>query len=120
MKAVRRSMYVFYFVTDAGRSPVKEFSDDLNIHSYRKFVRTIELLEVSGTRLRCPHVKYIGDSIFELRFECFEGSARVLYFFFNKDTAVLTNGFIKKSNKIPKNEKLLAINRRQIYLQQHQ
>ena len=57
--------------------------------------------------------------IFELRFEGVEGSLRVLYFFFDGDKAVLTNGFPKQSNKTPKNEKQTAVGRRENYFQKH-
>src|SRR3569623_1596964 len=108
-------MKVLYFVSDSGRRPVEEFYDSLNIRSKRKFINVIEMLEVFGRELAMPHSKYIGDDIFELRFESLEGSVRVLYFFFDGDRTVLTNGFIKKSNKTPKNEKQIAIERRTVY-----
>ena len=110
---------VVYYVTDSGRIPVEEFANDLDFRSRRKFVDTVELLENLGRELGWPHAKYIGDEIFELRFEGVEGSLRVLYFFFDGDKAVLTNGFPKQSNKTPKNEKQTAIGRRESYFQKH-
>ena len=112
-------MQVVYFVTESGRRPVQEFVESLSVHAKRKFVYTVELLESFGRGLTFPHVKYIGDEIFELRFKGSEGAVRVLYFFFDGKTAVLTNGFLKKTNKIPKNEKETAKTRREIYLQRH-
>lgn len=112
-------MKVVYFVTDSGRRPVEEFVNDLNIRSRRKFVDTVELLESFGRGLTVPHAKYIGNEIFELRFESVEGAVRVLYFFFDGEKIVLTNGFIKKSNKTPRKEKETAIGRREIYFQKH-
>ncbi|MBF0489271.1 MAG: type II toxin-antitoxin system RelE/ParE family toxin [Candidatus Omnitrophica bacterium] len=67
-----------------------------------------------------PYAKYIGNDIFELRFDVVEGGIRVLYFFFDGEKAILTNGFPKKSNKTPKHEKATAIERRKAYLQTHQ
>jgi len=112
-------MKIVYFVTDSGRRPVEEFVDSLNIRSQRKFVSAVELLESLGKELTVPHAKYIGNDIFELRFEGIEGTTRVLYFFFDGEKAVLTNGFIKKTNKTPKHEKETAIGRRRIYFQTH-
>jgi len=74
------------------------------------------LLEEFGHKLPQPHAKYLGDSIFELRFSGVEGSVRVLYFFFHQDKAILTNGFLKKNNRTPKREKELAIERRKTFL----
>ncbi len=113
-------MKVVYFVTDSGRRPVEEFVNGLNISSQRKFVIAVELLESYGKRLTAPHAKYIGNEIFELRFEGIEGAIRVLYFFFDGEKAVLTNGFPKKSNKTPKKEKETAMGRRAMYFQTHQ
>lgn len=110
---------VIYYVTDSGRRPVEEFVDDLNIRSRRKFVDVVELLESLGRELAAPHAKHIGDEIFELRFEGIEGTIRVLYFFFDGAKAILTNGFVKKSNRTSKNEKEIAIGRRESYFQKH-
>ena len=74
-------MKVIYFVTESGRRPVEEFIKSLNVHSREKFFSVVELLEGFGRGLIFPHAKYIGDEIFELRFEGVEGSTRVLYFF---------------------------------------
>ena len=112
-------MKVVYFVTDSGRRPVEEFVEALHIRSQRKFFDVVELLENFGRGLTLPHAKYIGNEIFELRFESFEGAIRVLYFFFDGEKAVLTNGFVKKSNKTPKNEKETAVERREIYFEVH-
>ena len=109
-------MKVIYFVTDSGRKPVEEFIKGLNVHSRDKFFSVIELLEDFGRGLAWPHAKYIGNEIFELRFD----AIRVLYFFFDGEKAILTNGFPKKSNKTPKHEKATAIERRKTYLQTHQ
>ncbi len=107
----------FYYVTESGRSPVKEFIDALDPKSQHKFFFVKSLLEEFGHRLPEPHAKYIGDEIFELRFKSREGAVRVLYFFFHQNRAIFTNGFIKKSNKTPRNEKLTAVERRRKLLQ---
>jgi phage-related protein len=102
----------FYYLTESNRAPVKEFIDALDVKSQQKFFFVKSLLEEYGYKLPVPHAKYIGDEIFELRFKGREGAVRVLYFFFYGDQAIFTNGFIKKSNKTPRNEKLIAIERR--------
>ena len=107
----------FYFQTESNKSPVEDFVDALDGGTQRKFFFTVELLEEFGHQLIYPHAKYIGDEIFELRFTGKEGAIRVLYFFFHHDKAILTNGFIKKSNKTPTKEKSLAIERRRTYLE---
>lgn len=105
-----------YYETAFGRRPVEEFIDALDIRTRTKFFALKELLEEYGYDLPGPHAKYIGDKIFELRFVGREGAVRVLYFFYHRDEAILTNGFLKKSNQTPKGEKRLAIQRREQYL----
>lgn len=107
----------YYYVTESDRSPVREFIDSLDASSQRKFFFVKALLEEFGHRLPQPHAKYVGDEIFELRFKGREGDIRVLYFFFHKNEAIFTNGFIKKTGKLPAREKALAIERRQAFLE---
>ena len=106
----------YYYVTASNRPPVREFIDLLDDKTQRKFFFVKALLEEFGYKLPYPHAKYLGDSIFELRFKGREGDIRILYFFFHKDKAVFTNGFIKKSGRTPKNELLVAMNRRDEFL----
>ena len=107
----------FYYVTESGKSPVRDFIDSLDSNSQRKFFFVKSLLEEFGHKLPQPHAKYIGDEIFELRFKGQEGQIRILYFFFHQDKVVFTNGFIKKTGKVPGREKALAIERRKAFLE---
>ena len=61
---------------------------------------------MNGPLLREPYSKPLENGIFELRTKQGSGITRVLYFFIVGKKAALTNGFIKKSKKIPKAEKL--------------
>lgn len=107
----------YYYLTESNKSPVKEFIDSLDFKSQRKFFFVKDLLEEFGHRLPTPHAKYIGNEIFELRFRGQEGHIRVLYFFFHQDKAIFTNAFVKKSKRIPREQKDLAIERRKSYLE---
>ena len=106
----------YYYSTESGKLPVKEFVDSLDFKTQRKFFFVKALLEEFGHKLPQPHAKYIGNDIFELRFKGQEGAVRVLYFFFHQSKAVFTNGFIKKTDKTPKNEKELAVQRKMDFL----
>jgi len=109
----------YYYVTQSGKSPVRDFVDSLDSRTQHKFFFVKRLLEEFGYKLPQPHAKYIGDDIFELRFKGQEGHIRVLYFFFHQDKAVFTNGFIKKGRRTPLKEKVLAIERRKLFLYNH-
>ena len=91
-----------------GRCPVQELLDSLAPKLLAKTLRTIDLLEMNGPLLREPYSKPLENGIFELRTKQGSDITRVLYFFIVGKKAVLTNGFIKKSQKTPKAEKELA------------
>ena len=109
----------YYYHTESGRLPAKDFIASLDPKSRRKFFVVRELLEEFGHQLGIPHNKYIGDDIYELRFYGREGAIRALYFFFHQDKAIFTNGFMKKSQKTPDREKELALARRKLFFMTH-
>ena len=94
---------IFYDKPD-GNEPVKDFLLSLDKKMRTKMLRTISILADNGTDLREPHSKFLGDGIFELRAKIGSDITRVLYFFFVGHRIILTNGFIKKTQKTPKNE----------------
>lgn len=81
-----------------------------------KMVRIIKILQDNGTALREPYSKLLDDGIFELRAKVGSNISRVLYFFFIGKKIVLTNGFIKKSQKTPAAEIERAKRYREEYL----
>ena len=95
---------IVFFEKDDGTKPAKEFLDNLDIKMQAKMNRTIDLLEAGGNELRMPHSKHLVDGIFELRAEVGTDISRVLYFFVIGRKAVLTNGFIKKTQETPPGE----------------
>ncbi|MBQ6971760.1 MAG: type II toxin-antitoxin system RelE/ParE family toxin [Synergistaceae bacterium] len=51
-----------------------------------------------------PYSKPLGDGIFELRARSGRDISRVPYFFIVNGCVVLTHGFVKKTQKTPKQE----------------
>ncbi|MFR6598118.1 MAG: type II toxin-antitoxin system RelE/ParE family toxin, partial [Finegoldia magna] len=51
-----------------------------------------------------PYSKHLEDGIFELRAKPGRDIKRVLYFFYFDKKVILTNGFVKKTQKTPKSE----------------
>ena len=94
---------LFYDLPD-GKEPAREFLDSLDVKMRAKMVRTIVLLQQNGTSLREPYSKPLKDGIFELRAKVGTDISRVLYFFFIGHKIVLTNEFVKKSQKTPSAE----------------
>lgn len=81
-----------------------------------RIIHIIELLKANGTELRMPYSEHLTDGIFELRAKFGSNISRVLYFFVIGKRVVLTNGFIKKTQKTPKSEIELAKKYRNEYL----
>ena len=73
-----------------------------------KLFRLLELLEEKGNTLREPYSKSLNDGIFEIRAKQGSDITRVLYFFYVGNKIILTNGFVKKSQKTPLSEIALA------------
>ena len=63
------------------------------------------MLETDGNNIREPYSKFLGDGIYEVRVQQVNNITRVLYFFVVNKKIILTNGFIKKSQKTPKIDK---------------
>ena len=95
-----------------GDCPVEEFIDSLDVKMRAKMVGLLELLEEKGNQLREPSSKPIDDGIFEIRCKVGNNITRVLYFFYYEGKIILTNGFVKKTQKTPPEEIKLAKERR--------
>ncbi len=105
----------FYQKVD-GSCPIKDFLDSLNNKMRAKLLRAVLLLEQNGNELREPYSKYLGDGIFELRVIQGSDITRALYFFVVGHKIIITNGFIKKTQKTPQREIELAKKYRADYL----
>lgn len=73
-----------------------------------KIYGLMEILQEKGNLLREPYSKHLEDGIFELRCKFGSDITRVLYFFYYERKIIMTNGFVKKTRKTPKEEIQLA------------
>lgn len=105
-----------FFEKDDGTEPAKDFLMGLDAKMRAKMLRTIDLLATNGTDLRMPYSESLEDGIFELRAKVGSNISRVLYFFFVGKKVILTNGFIKKTQRTPAREIALAKAYRAAYL----
>ena len=107
---------VEYYENDDGSYPAEEFILAQNGKMKAKLFRLLELLELKGNDLREPYSKSLGDGIFEIRAQSGSDITRVLYFFVIGKKVILTNGFVKKTQKTPQEEIAIAKIRRDCYL----
>ena len=109
-------MRIEFYEDATGKKLVTEFLDGLDIKMRQKMLRSVKALQEIGIALRMPLSEYLEDDIFELRAKLGSNISRVLYFFVVDDKAVLTHGFIKKTQKTPKKEIQKAKDIREEYL----
>lgn len=109
-------MEIEFYDTADGKCPVAEFLDSLNAKMHAKVLKHIDLLECFGEELRLPYSRLLEDGIFELRTQMGSDITRILYFFVVGGKAVLTHGFVKKTQKTPVREIARAKQYRQDYL----
>jgi phage-related protein len=93
----------FYDLSD-GSKPARDFVLGLPLKMRIKIYRVIDMLEINGTDLREPYSKHLNDGIFELRAQIGTDISRVFYFFVVGKKAILTHGFVKKTQKTPPTE----------------
>ncbi|MFI3174680.1 MAG: type II toxin-antitoxin system RelE/ParE family toxin [Bacillota bacterium] len=103
-----------------GEQPAKEFLSSLDIKMRTKMYRCINILRENGNELREPYTKSLGNGIFELRAKQGSDISRVLYFFVVGKKIILTNGFVKKTQKTPDKEIDLAEKYRFDYLEREE
>lgn len=109
-------MNIEFYQKQDGTEPAAEFMRAQNTKMRAKLTRAVDLLEIHGPQLRAPESKHLEDGIFELRATFGGNITRLLYFFYVGNTAVLTHGFIKKTQNTPKSEIRRAKNYRADYL----
>lgn len=108
---------VDYYSKEDGSCPVKEFLNSLNMKMRAKLLRMLMLLEQNGNELRTPYSKALEDGIFELRAQQGTDITRILYFFMIGHKIIITNGFVKKTQKTPQREIELAKKYRAEYME---
>lgn len=108
---------VIFYEGENGEKPVEIFLDSLDNKMRAKLLGLLGILSEKGNSLREPYSKHLQDGIFEIRCKFGNNITRVLCFFYYNQRIILTNGFVKKTQKTPKNEIDLAIKRRKSYIE---
>ncbi len=107
---------VEFYETADGKTPVEDFLLGLDSKMRAKLVSLMEVLEDKGTSLREPYTKHLVDGIFELRCKLGNNLTRALFFFCIEGKIIITNCFIKKTQKTPLEEIRIAKSRREDYI----
>jgi len=110
---------VEYYELPSGEKPVEQFLDSLDLKMRAKALGSIDILAEFGNTLREPYSKAVGGGLFELRIKFARDITRIFYFFVVDKKIILTNGFIKKTQKIPPDKIALARKYKSDYEERH-
>ncbi len=103
---------VIFYQEDDGNVPVLQWLRSLQPKARSKCVVKIERLAALGHELRRPEADYLRDKIYELRVGLQGINYRILYFFHENTTAVLSHGIVKEK-RVPPGEIEKAIKLRE-------
>lgn len=72
------------------------------------FLRIAERIEISGPNLGLPYTRALGKGLFEIRAKGLEGIGRAFFCCIVDRHVVILHGFVKKTQKIPEKELMIA------------
>jgi phage-related protein len=109
-----KKLNVFFFKNENGSEPVREWlltlpSNDKKIIG--EYISTVQY----GWPVGMPLVDSLSNGLWEIRIRLPNRRITRIIFFFDDETIILVNGFIKKTQKIPKKELELAKIRKNQY-----
>lgn len=108
---------VIAYEKEDGEIPVEDFINSVNPKMRAKIFGLVGILQEKGNLLREPYSKHLDDGIFELRCKFGSDITRILYFFYYEQKIILTNGFVKKTQRTPKEEIKIAKDRRKDFIE---
>jgi hypothetical protein len=111
---------ILYFTEKEDQpSEIEIFINSKDERNQAKIFAWLDKLAELGPNLPRPYADLLIDGIHELRIKLSGSQIRILYFFCYKDYIILTNQFVKNTDKVPKAEINKAIKRRETFLQKY-
>ena len=98
---------IIFYDLPSGICPLQKFLNGMKKKNKDLFARSlhdIDVLQNYGNELRLPLVRQMGGGLYELRTEGGNNISRLFYFFYHRNYIVMTNGFVKKTQKTSLNE----------------
>jgi phage-related protein len=106
-----------FYKTLSGKSPIEDFLDSLSSKEAQKVVWVLRLIEeMESVSTKFYKQLSNSDGIIEVRAQIGKNNFRLLGFEHRDTFVILTNGFKKKDQKVPRSEILLAQQRKNEYL----
>ncbi len=111
MKTGLKRLPARFYRSDSGREPVREWLKSLDAQARRIIGEDIKDVEFSWP-IGMPLVRSLGRDIWEVRSSLPQGRIARVLFCAEHDCMVLLHGFMKKTQKTPKQDIDLAIRRK--------
>lgn len=105
---------IYYHKSNSDKIFVKDYISSLDEKTQYEIYSFLQKFKNDDCFRKNPYCKKIIKDIFEIRIKV-KDCYRILYAFLHKDTVILLHIFKKKTNKIPKKDLKLAINRLKLY-----
>lgn len=110
--------HIIFYRTESGHIPVEEFLDSLTGKQAQKVTWVLQLIEELDIIPKQYFKKLIGtNDIYEIRVQFGSNIFRLLGFYDGDNTIILTGGFIKKTQKTPRQEIKMAEQRKRDYFE---
>jgi len=110
---------IYFYETDFGNRPVEDFLANLASAPRAKVVRTLELLREQRILPSKFWKKLSGTNLWEVRVEYAGNIYRLLAATAKGNRVILLHGFQKKSQKTPRLDMEIALQRQKRYFQRH-
>jgi phage-related protein len=111
---------IHFYRTKSGKCPVEEFFDTLSDKQIEKVLWVLRIIRDIDFVPREYLKKLVNtDDIWEIRVKSGGNIFRILGFFYKNKIIILTNGFMKKSQKTPLKEIKIAQDRKKDYLERN-
>jgi phage-related protein len=110
-----KPLAAIFYLTSSGNDPVRAWLKSLSKQD--RVCIGVDVWKVqSEWPVGMPHVRSLGGGLYEVRSNLRNGIARVI-FAVDGNTMILLHGFIKKTQKMPPDDLVLAQKRRRNYEQ---
>ncbi len=100
-----KAFTIEWYFSDKNKSQSKEYFLSLDISQKKKAMNLFQLFGEVGKIFNIEKFRNEGDGIYTFKPQ----PDRFLCFFAKGNKVIVTNGFVKKSNKLPENEKIKAL-----------
>ena len=101
-----------WYYTEKGESQPYDYYKACDVAQQRKFLMPCQRMGDFGKILDITKFRSEGDNLYAFKPQ----PDRYLCFFKKGKKIIVTNAYLKKGDKLPKSEKLMAINNRNDYL----